>query len=136
MKLAVCVCVLSIFIFSSSLLGDSVPINGSFETGTLAGWSTVGDVAILTAASLGVAPTDGTYQAVVSNAPSLNSAPGPGKNLIPPGFTFCGCPVNPFAPPPLPDVSFNDFQSFYIALTGVSAAAGGLFHFAVPGRPR
>lgn len=40
-------------------------INGSFETGTLFGWETLGDVSIQQA-GIGITPTDGTHQAVIT----------------------------------------------------------------------
>lgn len=40
-------------------------INGSFETGTLAGWETLGDVSIQQA-GIGITPTDGSHQAVIT----------------------------------------------------------------------
>lgn len=43
-----------------------VVVNGSFETGTLTGWNTLGNTSIQTAA-YGTAPTQGTYQALITN---------------------------------------------------------------------
>lgn len=40
--------------------------NGSFETGSLTGWNTIGSIEVQTA-SYGVTPTQGTYQAVLTN---------------------------------------------------------------------
>jgi hypothetical protein len=40
--------------------------NGSFETGSLTGWNTIGSTEVQTA-SYGVTPTQGTYQAVLTN---------------------------------------------------------------------
>lgn len=41
--------------------------NGSFETGSLTGWNTIGATGVQTA-SYGVTPTQGTYQAVLTNS--------------------------------------------------------------------
>lgn len=40
--------------------------NGSFETGSLTGWNTIGNTGVQTA-SYGVTPTQGTYQALLTN---------------------------------------------------------------------
>jgi hypothetical protein len=42
--------------------------NGGFETGDFTGWSTIGD-ALVVSTSFGVTPTEGTYQALVTNGP-------------------------------------------------------------------
>jgi hypothetical protein len=47
--------------------------NGSFETGTFSGWSTLGNDTIRTS-SFGIPPPDGTYQALVDNGASFNEA--------------------------------------------------------------
>lgn len=48
--------------------GSSIE-NGSFETGDFAGWSTIGDTSIETD-SLGIFPTDGANQALISSGDS------------------------------------------------------------------
>ncbi len=56
---------------SSKILSESGSIieNGSFETGDFEGWNTIGDTSIETD-SLGIFPTDGTYQALITNGDS------------------------------------------------------------------
>jgi hypothetical protein len=50
-------------------------INGSYETGTFSGWTTIGRTSIQTAA-FGVTPTDGTFQALATNTTDSVSASG------------------------------------------------------------
>lgn len=62
-----------------SSLGVSSPsyaaiINGSFETGNFSGWTTVGNTSIETA--FGSLPTQGTYEALVTNSSGSISTPG------------------------------------------------------------
>ena len=45
---------------------DREPENGSFETGTFSGWQTIGDTSIETA-DFGITPSDGTFQALITN---------------------------------------------------------------------
>ena len=42
--------------------------NGGFETGDFTGWSTIGD-ALVVSAPFGVTPTEGTFQALITNGP-------------------------------------------------------------------
>jgi hypothetical protein len=42
-------------------------INGSFETGNFTGWASIGDASIQSSSS-GVTPTDGNFQAIITNA--------------------------------------------------------------------
>ena len=51
-------------------------INGGFETGNLTGWSSIGDVSVVNS-SFGVAPPQGTFQVLISNAPGYDK----GSNL-------------------------------------------------------
>jgi hypothetical protein len=48
-------------------------INGGFETGNFTGWQTIGDALVIDS-SIGTAPAGGTYQALVTNAPSRPSS--------------------------------------------------------------
>lgn len=48
-------------------------MNGSFETGTLVGFTSSGDAAVVTS-SFGVTPTDGANQALLTNGPGSVSA--------------------------------------------------------------
>jgi hypothetical protein len=50
-------------------------INGGFETGNFTGWQTIGD-ALVVDLSIGTAPAGGTYQALITNAPSRPSSEG------------------------------------------------------------
>jgi hypothetical protein len=59
---------LTAFLFSSVAHADSF-VNGGFETGDSTGWLTIGD-AMVTAAFAGTNPIAGSYQALISNAPS------------------------------------------------------------------
>ena len=49
-----------------SLLADSSIANGSFETGDFESWNTIGDTSIETG-DLGIFPTEGTQQALITN---------------------------------------------------------------------
>jgi hypothetical protein len=61
-----------LFLFAVSLLvimtgtANAYLINGGFETGDLAGWQIAGDASVQTS-SFGSGPTQGTYQAVLTN---------------------------------------------------------------------
>jgi hypothetical protein len=48
-------------------------INGGFETGNFTGWQTIGD-ALVVDSTIGTAPAGGTYQALITNAPSRASS--------------------------------------------------------------
>jgi hypothetical protein len=69
--------------YSSGLLIDNLNLTGgtiinpSFETGDLTGYASIGNVSVVTAA-YGVAPTDGTYQAVLSTG----SVPEPSSIVL------------------------------------------------------
>jgi PEP-CTERM motif len=54
-----------IFIYFQPFAAQAAIINGSFETGTFAGWNTIGDTSIQTS-SIGIAPTDGTSMALLT----------------------------------------------------------------------
>ncbi|MGB0631274.1 MAG: hypothetical protein ACPGRZ_11325 [Alphaproteobacteria bacterium] len=43
----------------------AMPVNGGFESGSLAGWTSVGDVGVATSA-FGTGPATGTYQALLT----------------------------------------------------------------------
>jgi len=74
MKRIVLLPALFVMLFCSSGRSNALDItNGSFETGDLMGWNFVGDVAVLNQAAIGVTPTDGRFQAIISNGPT--SAP-------------------------------------------------------------
>lgn len=55
----------SVIVFTA-VESRSMMINGGFEIGDLTGWETLGDVSIQTS-SFGSGPTDGSYQAVLTN---------------------------------------------------------------------
>ncbi len=59
--LAAALCALAI-----PLIAHAAPTNGNFETGDLTGWTSIGLTGAATS-SIGVTPTEGTYQAYVDN---------------------------------------------------------------------
>src|SRR5207249_5015499 len=63
---------LGIFLLLRSLARADF-INGGFETGNFTGWQTIGD-ALVVDSSIGTAPAGGTYQALITNAPSRASS--------------------------------------------------------------
>jgi hypothetical protein len=102
MRIATCLCLLVVsFVFSSPAVADSI-VNGGFETGNFAGWSTIGDTLVVNS-SFGVASTNGLYDALISDAPNdFNSdAPNPGYPFKA-NFTYSGNisagAVSPFSP--------------------------------------
>jgi len=98
--LSIGVALLAIIGFSEFGQADSI-VNGGFETGTLNGWSTLGDVAVIDSSFIGVTPTGGHYQAVISNGPSENPEGSP----LPTSFTFSGhSSIGLFGCPPLESV--------------------------------
>jgi hypothetical protein len=44
-------------------------INGGFETGNFSGWQTIGETLVVDS-SIGTPPAGGTFQALITNAPS------------------------------------------------------------------
>jgi hypothetical protein len=52
--------------FTDNLTLSPLPINGGFETGDFTGWTTTGSALIKTS-SFGTGPTEGTYDALVTN---------------------------------------------------------------------
>ena len=68
-------------------------VNGGFETGDLTGWTTIGDVSVQTS-SFGDTPSQGNFQVLITNAPSLRLGSGnpdtqasfSGNNAVPGGL--------------------------------------------------
>jgi hypothetical protein len=58
-------------VFLYPALVHATLINGGFETGNFTGWSTIGDALVINS-SFGTVPPQGSFQALVSNAPSSN----------------------------------------------------------------
>jgi len=80
---------------------DGAILNGGFETGTLASWSTVGDTSVVTSA-FGSGPTGGAFEALVqgggaaATVPSLEAflgAPGGSLNALGNGITHGGSAI-------------------------------------------
>jgi hypothetical protein len=112
------VAALVIILFCGSSIFANSFSNGSFETGNFSGWSTGGDTLVVNS-SFGVNPAQGTFQALISNAPGVFfSVANPGYPFI--SGTYSGTPAlgafpdspgcNPFDPtqclPPGPLASF------------------------------
>lgn len=80
--------VLSLFVASFFVIAgtaNATPLNGGFETGDLTGWQILGDASVQTS-SFGSGPTQGLYQAVLTNdwlAP-LQSAQPPNSSFVTP----------------------------------------------------
>ena len=55
-----------LFLVSTAPQTSAMLVNGGFETGNLSGWESIGDVSIQTS-SIGQRPTEGLYQAVLTN---------------------------------------------------------------------
>jgi hypothetical protein len=56
-------------------------INGGFETGNFTGWQTIGD-ALVVDSSIGTPPAGGTFQALITNAPSRGIATFSGNRSV------------------------------------------------------
>src|SRR5690242_10214382 len=92
-----CALILAVFFVPSAARADSIT-NGGFETGNLSGWTLSGSGSAKTS-SIGVSPTDGTYQGYIETTGNFTvSAATVAGSLGVSGSTIlglgAGAPVN------------------------------------------